>query len=241
MHAFFSISAIAALPLLLTPAASLGINCRGFGLCPRAGWNDRSSESIVHVLRDAIWTNSDDNSTTFGNGDHIICVSQNQPVSIEAGVEAGAEEALLSLDRSLLVEALVSVLFLSNANSLDAHQPLPSLSRQDQRSVLTRFFAGEGGICVFLQNMADGARLDLGTIRPLTDSLLEHGCSVCGSVPIHEVDQQSNDPSDGILTFNYVANPFCDGGCMSASGGAPATGSKSRVRRAETLAKEFKA
>jgi len=28
---------------------------------------------------------------------------------------------------------------------------------------------------------------------------------------------------------------------MSASGGAPATGSKSRVRRAETLAKEFKA
>ena len=43
---------------------------------------------------------------------------------------------------------------------------------------------GEGGICVFPQNMAQGAMLNLGTIRPLTDALLEYGCSICGSVPI---------------------------------------------------------
>ena len=60
--------------------------------------------------------------------------------------------------------------------------------------------------------------MDLATIRPLTDALLEHGCSTCGSVPLHYVDEKSNDPKDGILTFNYVKNPDCIGTCMSASG-----------------------
>ena len=73
-----------------------------------------------------------------------------------------------------------------------------------------------GGICLFPQ-MSSGS-LSLGEIRPLTDKLLEHGCGTCGSVPIHFVDQGSNDPSAGILTFNYVKNPYCTGNCISSTG-----------------------
>ncbi|MCJ1345098.1 hypothetical protein MMC31_003303 [Peltigera leucophlebia] len=78
----------------------------------------------------------------------------------------------------------------------------------------------EGGICLFPQ----GASLTLAQIRPLTDAVLEHGCKTCGSVPVHFADQGSNDPKWGILTFNYVKNPYCAGNCISATG-------KSRIRR----------
>ena len=71
-----------------------------------------------------------------------------------------------------------------------------------------------GGICLFPQ----GASLTLGKIKPLTDAILDHKCTTCGSVPIHYVDQGSNDPSAGILTFNYVAAPTCDRNCISSLG-----------------------
>lgn len=64
---------------------------------------------------------------------------------------------------------------------------------------------GSGGVCLFLQ----GASLTLGQIKPLVDALGQHGCTTCGSVPIHFVDEGSNDPAPGILTSNYVGNPFC--------------------------------
>ncbi|KAI2626346.1 hypothetical protein GGS21DRAFT_530025 [Xylaria nigripes] len=64
---------------------------------------------------------------------------------------------------------------------------------------------GTGGVCLFPQ----GASLTLAQIRDLVDALGEHGCATCGSVPIHFVDQGSNDPSSGILTSNYVGNPYC--------------------------------
>ncbi|KAL8746769.1 MAG: hypothetical protein Q9190_001248 [Brigantiaea leucoxantha] len=87
-----------------------------------------------------------------------------------------------------------------------------------------------GGICLFPQHTS----LTLEQIRPLTDSVLEHGCSTCGSVPIHFVDQGSNDPSSGILTFNYVENPFCDKECISD------TTSSSRMRRSAKFGKKEK-
>lgn len=87
----------------------------------------------------------------------------------------------------------------------------------------------EGGICLFPQ----GTSLTLDQIRPLADAVLEHGCNTCGSVPRHFVDQGSNDPQWGILTFNYVQNPYCAGNCISATGGAAAAPAKSRVRRVE--------
>lgn len=49
-------------------------------------------------------------------------------------------------------------------------------------------------------------------------ALIDHGCKICGSVPIHYADQNSNDPSSGILTFNYVKNTDCTGNCISANG-----------------------
>lgn len=85
------------------------------------------------------------------------------------------------------------------------------------------------GICLFPQ----GASLTLEQIRPLTDAVLEHDCKTCGSVPIHFADQGSNDPQWGILTFNYVKNPYCVGNCISATGGGAAAATKSRVRRTE--------
>lgn len=71
-----------------------------------------------------------------------------------------------------------------------------------------------GGICLFPQ----GASLTLGSIKPLTDAILDHKCTTCGSVPIHFVDQGSNDPGAGILTFNYVAAPTCDRNCIRSLG-----------------------
>ena len=82
-----------------------------------------------------------------------------------------------------------------------------------------------GGICMFLQ----GASLTLEQIRPLTEAIVAHGCKTCGSVPIHFVDQGSNDPSSGILTINFVEDPFCVGNCLSASGSV--TRVKSRMMR----------
>lgn len=100
----------------------------------------------------------------------------------------------------------------------------------------------EGGICLFPQR----ASLTLGQIRPLVDAILEHKCETCGSVPIHFVDEGSNDPSDGILTFNYVADPFCDKDCISDTGSpgsgnnestAPATTSKGSIPTTLTVTK----
>lgn len=62
---------------------------------------------------------------------------------------------------------------------------------------------GTGGVCLSPQS----ASLTLGEIRDLVDALGNHGCKTCGSVPIHFVDEGSSDPSNGILTSNYAANP----------------------------------
>ncbi|KAI0172685.1 hypothetical protein GGR52DRAFT_572509 [Hypoxylon sp. FL1284] len=70
---------------------------------------------------------------------------------------------------------------------------------------------GTGGVCLFPQ----GASLKLSQIRDLVDALGDHGCTTCGSVPIHFVDQGSNDPDSGILTSNYVGNPYCGGNCIN--------------------------
>ncbi|KAI1122959.1 hypothetical protein F5Y10DRAFT_252763 [Nemania abortiva] len=161
-------------------ASALGINCRGSGLCPRASWNNNAPESIIQLLRDAVYAAPASLSTAYSSGDHVICVSQSQQITIEVGFELDGFGGSIGLSGSI----------------------------------------GEGGICLFPQYMADGATLSLDSIRPLLDAILEHGCTTCGSVPIHFVDEGSNDPSDGILTFNYVANPYCVGNCISAVGGS---------------------
>ncbi len=90
----------------------------------------------------------------------------------------------------------------------------------------------DGGICLFPQYLKSGP-LTLGMIRKLVDKVLEHGCETCGSVPIHFVDQGSNDPGDGILTFNYVRHPYCTENCLTdglvANGNKTAAAAKPRM------------
>lgn len=75
---------------------------------------------------------------------------------------------------------------------------------------------GSKGVCAFLQGTAAGLKGD--QILLLIADLAAHNCDSCGSVPIGY--PESNDPSDGILTVNYVvntANPCPNGICFTCS------------------------
>ena len=77
--------------LPLTTTKTLGINCRGSGLCKLASWENKSRERITQVLRDAVYDSPKPNSTTYGNGDHVICVSQFQTISLTNSHEQGGD------------------------------------------------------------------------------------------------------------------------------------------------------
>ncbi|KAL6721700.1 hypothetical protein ACLMJK_000804 [Lecanora helva] len=186
MYSSMILQTLVLLYALSTTTSALGINCRGSGMCRIASWENKARVRITQVLRDAVWNSPKPNSTTYGNGDHVICVSQFQTISLTHGLTSGGDVAGAQSEQE-------------NQFSLSAN-------------------IGGGGICLFPQYMADGAMLSLEQIRPLTDQVLAHGCGTCGSIPIHYVDQGSNDPSAGILTFNYVKNPDCIGNCLSANG-----------------------
>ena len=139
--------------LLPTATAALGINCRGSGMCHLASFQNKSRLRITQALRDAVWDSARPNSTTYGNGDHVICVSQFQQITVSGEDERGA-------GAEGITNSLTAELSLSGA-------------------------LGSGGICLFPQYMGNGQMLSLGDIRALTDSVIEHGCKTCGSVPIH--------------------------------------------------------
>jgi len=193
-----TVATILAIVTLIPTSLALGINCRGSGLCGLASFENKSPERVTQVLRDAVWDSKKDNSTTYANGDHIICVSQSQSITLGGSSALGISEA--------------------------------GVTGTDTGTFSLTGSIGTGGICLFAQYMASGATLSLGDIRPLLDAVLEHNCHTCGSVPIHYVDQKSNDPKDGILTFNYVENPDCVGECISANGTA-----SSRLRRSARI------
>ncbi|KAK5994840.1 KP4 killer toxin [Cladobotryum mycophilum] len=64
----------------------------------------------------------------------------------------------------------------------------------------------QGSICAFYQNGASGTA---GNVYSQLQTLLDHGCMQCGSVPT----QPGNDVSKGELTVNWVGNPCCEGDC----------------------------
>ncbi len=166
---------------MLPSVLSLGINCQGSFFCPAAtlvGWYDKEPMTIMNLLRDAVWASTKPLNTTFANGDHVICIAQDLPVTIKLTDPTGITGATLG---SYTVD-------------------IPT-----------------GGICLFPQYLPQGANLTLEKIRPLMDKLIEHGCGTCGSIPAHFVDQGSNNPSGGILTFNYVHNPYCLGECITSN------------------------
>jgi len=62
---------------------------------------------------------------------------------------------------------------------------------------------GEGseGICAFLQSLPNNEGVTGKIIKELADRIVNKGCNVCGSVPVHP----GNDGSTGQLTFNYIS------------------------------------
>ncbi|QIW99638.1 hypothetical protein AMS68_005156 [Peltaster fructicola] len=74
-----------------------------------------------------------------------------------------------------------------------------------------------GGICLFAEKIKQP--ISLATVRDLVDALLDHHCTTCGNVPIHFVDQHSNDGSSGILKFDYVHDPTCTHQCIGQAVG----------------------
>lgn len=70
-----------------------------------------------------------------------------------------------------------------------------------------------GGLCAFAQGSNVPAKGVTGAlIKRKLRELREHGCLVCGSVPLGG----NNDPhSQGILTVNYVSSKACKGLCPS--------------------------
>ena len=77
-------------------------------------------------------------------------------------------------------------------------------------------FTDFGSICAFLQNTWG---LPGSVIKTLSQRIVEHGCSKCGSVPAF-FDQGDNDiKSHGELTFNFVNRvEGGDGQCGSIPG-----------------------
>lgn len=69
-----------------------------------------------------------------------------------------------------------------------------------------------GGLCAFAQGSNVPAIVFGALIKRKLRELRDHGCFVCGSVPLGG----NNDPhSQGILTVNYVSSKACKGMCPS--------------------------
>ena len=169
-----------------SPISALGLNCRGSSLCSLARLENKSSSFIIQILRDAIYATTKPSTTTYSEGQHIVCISSAESLTLGSDFTDG-------LDVSGATSS-------SGGNyKLDVN-------------------IGTGGVCAFPNYLKAGKNLTLGQIRPLADQVLEHGCKTCGSATV----EWGNSPEEGYLTFNYVADPFCDGECISGDGKAVA-------------------
>lgn len=184
--AFTSLLVLTLITITTNPVIALGLNCRGSGLCPLAKFENKNPESIIQILRDAINATTKPPTTAYTEGQHIICVTSSEAITLGSdfadGIEAGE-----STGGSYKLDVAI----------------------------------GTGGICAFPNHLKAGANLTLGLIRPLADQVLEHGCKTCGSATV----EWGNSPKEGYLTFDYVADPFCDGDCISGDGGVVAADS----------------
>ena len=67
-----------------------------------------------------------------------------------------------------------------------------------------------GGICLFAQHNTTSPTVTAAKIIEGVGNINKHNCHVCGSWPL----SGDNDPNkQGILTFNYVLHPACEGVC----------------------------
>ena len=67
-----------------------------------------------------------------------------------------------------------------------------------------------GGICAFTQGNVPALGILGKSIKRKLKQLKNHGCKLCGSVPLAE---NNNPYKEGILTVNYVAKGVCKGLC----------------------------
>lgn len=184
--AFISLLPLASLTTTISAVSALGLNCRGSGLCPLAKFENKSPESIIQILRDAIYATTKPLDTTYTEGQHVVCISSSETITIGSDF----------------------------SNGIDASSASDSTGGSYKLDVAI----GTGGICAFPNHLKAGANLTLAEIRPLADQVLEHKCKTCGSATV----DWGNSPKDGYLTFDYVDDPFCDGGCISDNGSAVA-------------------
>lgn len=88
----------------LQPALTLGINCRGSGVCPLAGFENDGDVSVLQGLRDAMYSvpnSTVSGSTIYADGDHVICVSSSIKISISVGVSAKGVSGKIGLNGKL--------------------------------------------------------------------------------------------------------------------------------------------
>lgn len=76
--------------VFIQTASSLGINCRGSGVCPLATFfagAQNKGTAIIEGLRDGLDRTTLPVSTTYSNGQHIVCVGSDLPISISIAPE----------------------------------------------------------------------------------------------------------------------------------------------------------
>ncbi|KAN0072926.1 hypothetical protein V8E54_009040 [Elaphomyces granulatus] len=75
------------------------------------------------------------------------------------------------------------------------------------------------GICIFPEgdpqtNASDP--ITLGQVKPLVDYMINHGCKVCGEIPIHFLDRNVTNAigNGGLLKVDYKTNDNCIDKCI---------------------------
>ncbi|KAF2671852.1 hypothetical protein BT63DRAFT_452356 [Microthyrium microscopicum] len=72
----------------ILPISSLGINCRGSGVCPLAtlfAGSQNAGQDIIQGLLNMLQHTTLPDSTTYSNGEHIACVSNTIPITLSIG------------------------------------------------------------------------------------------------------------------------------------------------------------
>ena len=82
---------ISLLAIITAKVSGLGLNCRGSALCPLARFENKHPESVIQVLRDAIYATAKPPNTTYAEGQHVVCVSSVESLAVGADVSDGVD------------------------------------------------------------------------------------------------------------------------------------------------------
>ncbi|CAD6567267.1 MAG: hypothetical protein ASARMPREDX12_000171 [Alectoria sarmentosa] len=88
---FTSLVALTSITATITPISALGLNCRGSDLCPVARFENKNPESIIQILRNAIYATTKPLNTTYSEGQHILCISSSESITIGSDFSEGID------------------------------------------------------------------------------------------------------------------------------------------------------